>query len=645
MSVVLESKGKQLDVSQNLLTTVQKKSWMPTLVGYIVCMYFLAHSSSYHQGLVLVAATFGMLALSLDLVAGATGLYSLGHAGLFAIGAYGTAILAEHYGWNLFVALPVVVVVAGLVGLVIGALSLRVSGLYFAITTLIFTIIVTVLVSNLSITGGYQGLSSPTFPSFSSSLTSAVGSSLTWAVAGCFLVTVVVVWSIRSSAMYPILLAIRDSEKFASAAGVRTARTKICLFGLSAAIAGLAGWAFCFLGFITPSQFDATASINILVMVIVGGMNTRLGPIIGAAFVGLFPVIVSINSLWQEVIYGAIFLTVIIFFPEGFVGIISRLWRFGVQVFTPGTNKESKSVAPASTFAVTNSTSAKGLSLEGKESFFITQNQLNAKESSKLDGANASPLAIEAMGICFSYTSGVRVLENVDIKVRRATIHGLIGPNGSGKSTLVDLLSGVITPEEGTITINGHRAETMPSWQRVDLGLMRTFQTAAMVHDLSTKQNVSIGLFNSYDRIGIRSPLWPLLPSGRKDSRTIASSALAALDAVGVSRSWVSTKVADVPHGIEQLTQLAAACVGGPSILILDEPAAGLSMDEVDQLASILKNLRSSGVTTLIIEHQTRFIFDICDEVTVLAAGEVIKSGSASDVRSDVRVREVYLGQ
>ena len=178
--------------------------WAGALVAYLVGTGVLAHSSSYEQGLLLVAAVYSILALSLDLVAGATGLYSLGHAGLFAIGAYGTTILSTHYGWNIFLALPVTVLAVGLVGVVIGALSLRVSGLYFAITTLIFTIIVNVLISDLNITGGYTGLASPPFPNFPHAL-SFVGSSLAWAVCGALLITVTLIWSIRSSALYPAL--------------------------------------------------------------------------------------------------------------------------------------------------------------------------------------------------------------------------------------------------------------------------------------------------------------------------------------------------------------------------------------------------------------------------------------------------------
>ena len=251
--------------------------WLGILVTYLAGTLGLAHSSSYEQGLLLVAAVYSILALSLDLVAGTTGLYSLGHAGLFAIGAYATTILTTHYGWNIFVALPVIVLAVGLVGVVIGALALRVSGLYFAITTLIFTIIVNVLVSDLTITGGYQGLPSPSFPDFPPAL-SGLGTALVWAVSAALLVTVTIIWSIRASALYPALLAIRDSEPFASSVGVRTALTRVAVFSLSAALAGLAGWTFSFLGFITPGQFDSTAAINILVMVILGGINTRTRP-------------------------------------------------------------------------------------------------------------------------------------------------------------------------------------------------------------------------------------------------------------------------------------------------------------------------------------------------------------------------------
>ena len=608
------------------LTVARTAAPFATLLAYLWATYAVANSSTYHQGLVLVAAAFAIMAVSLDLVAGVAGLYSLGHAGLFAIGAYATTILQSH-GWNIFEALPVVILATGIVGIVIGTLSLRVSGLYFAITTLVFTIIVNVLLSNLSFTGGYQGLPSPPFPGFPSGL-GGLGNALVWAGGGALLLTVVVVWSLRSSALYPVLLAIRDSQAFAAAAGVNTALTRVLVFSLSAAIAGLAGWLFSFLGFITPGQFNATASINILVMVILGGMNTRLGPIVGAAFISLFPTMVSINPLWQEILFGGIFILVIVFFPEGFVGVLARGGRLLARRLLPGLLPERASRIVGARPGATQPAP-----------------QTAVATPPPTEPIDPAAPALEARGVCFSYTGEVNVLDGVDLIVRRGTIHGLIGPNGSGKSTLVNLLSGQLMPMAGTVTINGIRAERHPAHERAALGLMRTFQTAAMVRELTTLDNVTIGLYSRFGGLGRRALAWPMLPSARRDARAMTSTSGGALANLGLGRSWAAVRVGDVPHGVEQLTQLAAACVGSPSILILDEPLAGLSAREVEEVADILRGLRTDGVTVIVVEHQTRFIFDVCDEVTVLAAGSLVATGSAAEVRVNDRVREVYLGQ
>ena len=588
------------------------------IVAYLAGTVLLAHTSNYDQGLLLVGVVFSILALSLDLVAGTLGLYSLGHAGLFAIGAYATTILNVNYHWSLFVALPVVMVADALLGLIIGALSLRVSGLYFAITTYIFTLIVTVLIEDLSITGSYQGISGPGFPGFPSSL-SGLGTSLVWACSGALLFTIVIIWSIRRSTGYSVLLSVRDAEPFAASAGVKTARTRVLFFSLSAALAGLAGWAFCFLGFLNPSDFGGTTSINILVMVILGGMNTLIGPIIGAVFISLFPVIVSWNALWQEVLFGAIFVFVIIVMPEGVVGVFSRLMRYVTTRIRPPT---SPPVEPDA------------VRVGGAVARF-----------ERLEESFTSDYALEAHNIDFSYVRGVPVLHDVELLVRRGSIHGLIGPNGSGKSTLVNLLSGQLTPRSGSIIINGQDVSKLPASERPKYGLMRTFQSAVMVKNLTTTGNVSIGLYSKYDRILTRSLIWPFLASGRRDGREIATRSRSALGRLGLGRDWARAKVGDIPHGVEQLTQLAAAFVGTPSVLLLDEPLAGLSTGEVENIAQLLRDLSASGVTIIVVEHQTRFIFSVCDEITVIAAGQLVRSGPASDVRSDDRVREVYLGQ
>lgn len=599
--------------------------WVGTLVlllAFAAATWGVATSNFGLQSIVTVAAIFVVLAVSLDLVAGTVGLYSLGHAGLFAIGAYGTSLLNRYLHLDVFLLLPIVIVAAGLVGALLGALSLRVSGLYFAITTFIFTIIVYVLLSNSSWTFGLQGTTGPIFPNFPVDLGAVLGRSVVWVVAAVALIAIVIAWSIRASAFYPVLLAVRDAEPYARANGVRTSLVKVGVFALSAGLAGMAGWAFSFLVYQSPGQFGWVQSVNLLVMVIIGGMNTRLGPILGAVLVSVFPFVVKIDPFWQEVVFGAVFVAVIVFFPRGLVGlgdlIVRRvramLARRGQAATASVASAEPAASAPSGEIAI-------------------------APPGSEGD------VALAARGIGFSYVPGVPVLHEVDMSVRRGTIHGLIGPNGSGKSTLVNLISGELRTMEGEIEVNGVRVERLGSPSRPGHGLMRTFQSAVLVREIPVLENATVGLYSTVKRIAARSVIWPMLPGAKRDYAAMRARSGAALDSVGLERTWHPTLVRDVPHGVEQLTQLASAIVSEPSVLILDEPLAGLSGSEIAHVATILHRLKERGVTIVVIEHQTRFIFDNCDDVTVIAAGELVASGPAAEVRKNDRVREVYLGQ
>jgi len=580
------------------------------ILAYLVLTYGIAQANLNLQSLALVAAVFSILAISLDLVAGMLGLYSLGQGGFFAIGAYFTTIIATQYEVNVFWLLPAVLIVSGGTGAVIGAMSLRVSGLYFAITTFVFTLVLTVLATDLSITGGLQGMLGPTFPDLPESL-EPLGAPVAWSVMLALLIAIALVWNIRRSPFYPVLLAIRDAEPFAEAAGVRTAVIKVGVFGVSAAMAGAAGWLFSFLGVVSPGQFDWAVSLNILVMVLVGGINTTLGPIVGAMFVTMFPAVVNIDPWIQEILYGALSILAITVFPEGIVGLVKR--RLGGLL---------KPLAPAR---------------DAEEAPIAAPVPVRVMESGN------DPI-VECRGIEFGYGAGPKVLRNVDLVVKRGHIHGLIGPNGSGKSTLANIIAGRLRPQAGSILVKGVRVDGQPPSERAKLGLRRTFQAAQLVRELPTSRNVMVGLYNSVPGLVRRAAFWPLLPSSRRDGASMLGQAEQALRTVGAAK-WVDTRVGDVPHGIEQLTQLASVRVAGPDIIVLDEPATGLSISEVDHLARLLGQLKAQGVTMIIIEHQTRFLFPLCDQVTVLNAGEVILTSTADAVRADPTVRQIYLGE
>ena len=603
---------------------------LAAIAVYLWFTYYVAHGTLYLQGLVLVAAVFGILAVSLDLVAGMTGLYSLGHAGLFALGAYGTTLLYNDHHWNLFALLPASIVGVGLVGLVLGTLSLRVSGLYFAITTFIFTLVVTVIASDFQFTGGYGGLIGPIFPGFPGGL-HWLGQSLIWCGMLALLAAILISLGLRRSPLYPVLLAIRDAEPFAAAAGARTSLLKIGLFGLSAAMAGAAGWVFTFQGFISPGQFNWTVSVNILVMVILGGMNTTLGPVFGAAFVSMFPAQVNINPFWQEVLFGGLFLGMIVVFPAGFVGLVQAAGTWLLERL-PGV-RPGPAALPADAAGEPAPVEATALRLAAPPA-----------SSNGAAAADTAAPAVECRGIVFAYTRGTPVVKGVDFTVRKGSIHGLIGPNGSGKTTLVDLIAGRLRPLAGSIALDGKQIETGGPPARARSGFMRTFQAPVLVRELAAVDNVGVGLFSRMPRVVPRAPVWPALPTARRDGRRMREDATAALRFVGAER-WGPMRVSNVPHGIQQLTQLAAACVARPGAVILDEPLAGLSPTEVEHVAEILSELKAAGVSVILIEHQPRFVFALCDEVTVLDAGEVVATGPAAEVRANARVREVYLGQ
>ena len=596
------------------------------VVVYLALTAFVAQSDLSIQSVVLTAAVFAVLAISLDLVAGMLGLYSLGQGGFFGIGAYLTTILSIQFGWNVFLLLVIVLVVSALIGAIVGALSLRISGLYFAITTFIFTLVLTVLATNLDITGGLQGLLGPAFPDFPDAL-AFLGTPVVWCIMLALLLCLGLVWNVRHSPMYPVLLSIRDAEPFAEAAGIRTSFIKVGVFALSAAMAGGAGWLFSFLGVVSPGQFDWSVSLNILVMVLIGGINTTLGPLVGAMFVSMFPVVVNINPWLQEIVYGALSILAITLLPEGVVGLSRRVIA----------RLRGETVAVASGLAPHTADAPPEAVVAGDPT---PEQVARAHPPSHAD----REIVLECRGIEFGYGVGPKVLRNVALVVRRGEIHGLIGPNGSGKSTLANVIAGRLHPLAGTITVKGTRANGIVPSARARLGLRRTFQAAELVRELTTAQNVMVGLYDRVPGIVRRSAVWPLLPSGRRDGASMLGKAEAALGAVGAG-GWTSRHVGDVPHGIEQLTQLAAVCVAGPDILILDEPATGLSAREVAHLARILTNLKAEGVTMIIIEHQTRFLFPLCDQVTVLNAGEVILTGTADEVRANPVVRQVYLGE
>ena len=603
------------------------------VIAYLVATYFVARADLQVQGLILVAAIYAILAICLDATAGILGLYSLGVGGFFAIGAYLTTILSTIYGVNLFLLIPLIIGITGLLGVILGAASLRVSGLHFAITTFIFTLVITVLATDLQITNGMQGLLGPNFPDLPDIL-APLGQPIAWCVMLTLMVVTFVVWSVRSSLLYPVLLAIRDAEPFAEAAGVCPGPMKILVFAFASATIGFAGWLFCFLGVVSPSQFSWSVSLNVLVMILIGGNQHDFRP----DYRGCIRQHVSRAGSHQPVA------------PAGAVrGLVDlggdncsgrRCWRRQAGVGASEADfAGGREIAGASG-------SAGRRSGRGRRGAKLACSAVSRPRSASAEPAPSALLTaiVECRDITFRYGTGPAVLSDVSLEVAAGNIHGLIGPNGSGKSTLTNIIAGRLRPVSGSIFIKKRRVDGFGPADRARLGLRRSFQAAQLIKELTTRQNVLVGAYGLATNVAPRAVVWPLLQSARRDMDRVSDLALSALRAVGAG-GWTERRIRDVPHGIEQLTQFASVCVASPDIIILDEPATGLTSREVEHLAWILRELKGRGLTMIVIEHQTRFLFPVCDLVTVLNAGEVVLTGTPDELRADPVVRKVYLGE
>jgi branched-chain amino acid transport system permease protein len=611
------------------------------LIPALAILLWTANGSSYIQQLALQCCIYATLALSLNLVAGLMGQYSLGHGALFGIGAYAAVLGVDRLHMAVGVALLFAIACTAIVGLVVGGVSLRLGGLYFALVTLALATVAAVVAEQwTSVTGGGQGVLGPIPPGFPSELSWA-GSALVWMAGIAVLVGAFITSSIRRSPLYPVLAAVRESEPTALAAGARVPRLKVGMFCLSAALAGVAGWLFMFVGFVSPSSFHYSTSIQILVMVLLGGINTTLGPIVGAVIIILFPHYVPISAEWNELVYGAVLIAIIVLVPEGVVGLLmrggsraaakARLARL-LKVGPPG--QAGRAPSQASLWSLRPSARPRE-----------TGQAQGDGAVADAPGQPSGQTVLEGEGITFRYgaKSGVYALSDVGLRIRRGSIHGVIGPNGSGKTTLISILSGFLRPEQGRVLIDGVPSGHLGPATRAGQGLLRTFQTAKTVGELSCVENCEIGNYGRIPGIAARAPLWIAMPGSTKTERELRARNLEVLDWLGLDQ-WADQRASEIPLAVQSGLQLAMCLAADPSIILLDEPMAGLTGPEIERLAERLRALRDAGMTVVLIEHHVRIVFDISDQITVLSAGKVIATGTPGDVRENPVVQEAYLG-
>ena len=575
----------------------QARAWrgVPALAAAILAVLALSTlvpQSGYTLNIFMQAATYAVAVAGLVVVLGYCGQISLAQAAFFGLGAYGVALGTVDYGLPFFVALIAGMALATVFGILLGFASLRLGGHYLAMVTISFQQILTLVLNNwIGLThgpDGVRGVPRPAVPG----LQLERGDQF---LALCMVVLVCVtwyIWRLKTTRLGRAMQAVRDNEIAASTCGIDVFRTKVLAFGISALLGGLGGGLFAgAFAYISPDQFAFGESIVLLTMALLGGVQSPFGALLGTGLLVILPEWLRFLRQVYLAVYGAAVILIMVFLPDGLWGYVAnRLRRDGPPV-------------------------------EGA----ITPLPLLSER-----GVETQADALRITGLA-KHFGGLRALDGIDMVVRQGTVHALIGPNGSGKSTFINVATGLYRPTAGTIVLAGQGVTATAPHERTRAGLARTFQNIRVFRGMTVLENVMVGAERPGNDIA-------------EDPAAVVARALAALDFVGL-RADANRLVGALSYGHQRYVEIARALAGSPTVVLLDEPAAGLNPTEKQELGLLLRRLKGHGLTILIVDHDMTLVEQVADHITVLNFGRRIADGSPRDVLSHPDVIAAYLGE
>lgn len=569
------------------------------------------------------AVQMGLLAiagLGLVLLTGFARQLSLGQAAFYGLGAYSSAITTTKYAWHPFFGWLLGVVLCGCLAYLAGRLIFRIRGHYLALATLALGLVTESIAQHLKITGGVGGLSG--IPKLA--IGGHVFSNDTdyFALAAFVLIVFTALTDLMiNSHVGRRLIAIGDSEPAAAAFGVNLNRSKAFVFLLSGVAASTAGTLYAhWVTYVDPSTMNFMLSIEFLIVVVIGGLKSVWGPPVGAF------VVVSLGQWMQirlpelmptvsgdvEILgYGIALALILLFLPRGLAPACGELLSRLIRRLLGQHGQVEKTAAQVPSHAIV-----------AEETRAI------------LHGENNSRLVVEQL--CRSF-GGVQAVWQASFAFEPGTINGIIGPNGAGKTTLLNMLSGVTQPSSGTIVFGTERLAGKRPDQIFRIGIARTFQDLQLFKSLTVRQNVMI----------------PLDQRGRRDSTGSRASARSAanmeqtverlLALVGMT-GRADQVVDSLAYPDQRRTEIARALAGAPDLLLLDEPLAGMSGPERQEIGAIIRAVADRGVTVALVEHDVRAVMTLCEHIVVLDSGRVIAKGTPDEIRNSPVVIESYLG-
>ncbi len=549
---------------------------------------------------------YAIVSLGLVLLTGVAGLTSFGQAAFVGVGAYTAAFLASKAGWNPWLTVFVGVALSVAVSLALGAITLRMSGHYLPLATIAWGLALNYTMANMEFLGKYDGLLGiPPLEIAGTSLGSGRGICvLIWAVA---LLAALAVTHLLDSRPGRAIRALKNGTTMAEAMGISTFRYKLVVFVLAAVLAAVSGWLFAhFQRTVNPSPFGIHKGIEYLFMAVLGGVGHVWGAFLGAAVVKivedqlqvLLPALIGHSGNFEIIVFGLVLIAVLKYAPDG-------LWTFVTRWLPPARR---------------------------------VPDWHGAQKLPQREKPARGELLLEVDAVRKEF-GGLVAVNDVSFTLRAGEIMGLIGPNGAGKSTTFNLVTGVLPLTRGAVRFRGEQVGGLPSRQIARRGMSRTFQHVKMIPEMTVLENVALGGYLRSSSGEIRA----MLRLDRAEERRLFAEAEAQLARIGMAE-LMHEQAGNLALGPQRLMEIARALCTDPALLLLDEPAAGLRHKEKQALAAVLRQLKSEGMSILLVEHDMDFVMGLTDRIVVMEFGTKLIEGTPDEVQASPVVRAAYLG-
>jgi branched-chain amino acid transport system permease protein len=548
-----------------------------------------------------------LVAMGLVLLTGVGGLTSFGQAAFCGFGAYTTAVLSTAYGVSPWLTLPLSLLVSGGAAVLLGLVTVRLSGHYLPLGTIAWGIGLFYLFSKLEFLGRNDGITG--IPPLSiGTLKMLDAGTIYYAIWIAVLICALLSMNLLDSRTGRAIRALRRGHIAAEAFGVQTPRAKLLVFIYAAVLAGLSGWLYAhFQRAANPTPFGAHAGIEYLFIAVVGGAGYVWGAVLGAGIVVILkeilqsylPLLFRGEGQLETIVFGILLVLLLQLAPTGVWP-----WLMSHLPFKPRRKRPDTSLT------------------------------LPAR-----DRPAAGPGALLRIDNARKQFGGVIAVNNVSFDVGTREIVALIGPNGAGKSTTFNLITGVLTSTGGTISVHGQNIDNAPPQEVVKLGIARTFQHVKLVPDMSVLENVAIGAHLR----GHAGAISSMLRLDRADEAKLLAEAARQIERVGLI-DQIDQPAGSLSLGQQRIVEIARALCVDPILLLLDEPAAGLRHMEKQRLAALLRQLRDGGMSVLLVEHDMGFVMDLADRIVVLDFGTKIAEGTPDAIKRNPDVIKAYLG-